>query len=296
MGRAPGELDVHLRMHYMARARGNRAKLPKPLTQLGARGTAPRPLPANSQPVIVKVDTPGATAQGIQPGYLQHGKGMDQTEAALYGPGAHDPHRFTRQMQADHHRFTLIVSFPDHAGLDRTAFIHHFLRQMARDMGLPLAWMAANHYDTAHPHTHILVRGVSQGEDLYMKPGYFKHGLREQASRLLTAFVGPVREQEQTRQHEQFRRYQQSLDREPRRLNGVILGSEDPDLGQLTRLQILQRAQPAQSGIIPLARPPVQPVYGHEGLAAHVTRLWERVQQQRQDDGLRQSQQRGWGR
>jgi len=85
-------------------------------------------------------------------------------------------------------------------GFDRTAFIHHFLRQMERDMGLPLAWMAANHYDTAHPHTHVLVRGVSQGEDLYMKPGYFKHGLREQASRVLTAFVGPVREQEQTRQ------------------------------------------------------------------------------------------------
>jgi len=296
MAKAPGDLDIHLRTHHIARTSGRQSKLPKPLTQLGARGTVPRPLPADSQPVVVKVATPGATARGLQPGYLQHGKGVNQTEAALYGTGAADPQHFTRQLREDHHRFTLYVSFPDHAGLDRTAFIHHFLRQMARDMGLPLEWMAANHYDTAHPHTHILVRGVSQGENLYMKPGYFKHGLREQASRLLTAFVGPVREQEQTRQHEQFRRYQQNLDREPRRLNGIILGREDPDLGQRIRLQILERAQPAESGIIPLARPPGPPVYGHEGLAAHVTRLWERVQHQRQDDGLRQSQQRGWGR
>jgi hypothetical protein len=299
MARNPGELDIHLRQHHIQRTSGSRSKLKAPLKQLGARGPVSKPLAADSQPVVVKVDTPGAKARGIQPGYLQHGKGVDQTEAALYGTGAGDPHRFTHQMQEDHHRFTLYVSFPafpQTPQFDRTVFIAHFLRQMERDMGLPLAWMAANHYDTAHPHTHILVRGVSQGEDLYMKPGYFKHGLREQASRLLTAFVGPVREQEQTRQHEQFRRYQQNLDREPRRLNGIILGSEDPDLGQRTRLQILERAQPAESGIIPLARPPGPPVYGHEGLAAHVTRLWERVQHQRQDDGLRQSQQRGWGR
>jgi len=286
-------------MHHIQRTKSSRAKLHTPLKQLGARGAVSKPLAANSQPVIVKVDTPGANARGIQPGYLQHGKGRDHTDAPLYGPGAGDPHCFTRQMQADHHRFTVVVScpeFPQTPHFDRTVFMAQFMRQMERDMGVPLAWMAANHYDTAHPHTHILLRGMAEGKELYMKPGYFRHGLREQASRLLTAFVGPVREQEQTRQQEQFRRYQQSLDREPRRLNGVILGSEDPDLGQLTRLQILERVQPAQSERIPLARPPIQPVYGHEGLAAHVTRLWERVQQQRQDDGLRQSQQRGWGR
>ncbi len=299
MAKAPGDLDIHLRMHHIARSRGQRAGLQTPLKHLHPRGAVPKPLAADSQPVVVKVDTPGATARGIQPGYLQHGKGRDQTDAALYGPGAGDPHRFTRQMQADHQRFTLMVSFPEFPQtpqFDRTVFIAHVMRQMERDLGLPLQWMAANHYDTAHPHTHIVMRGVSQGEDFYMKPGYFKHGLREQASRLLTAFVGPVREQEQTLQHEQFRRYQQHLEQDPRRLNGIILGSDDPDVGQLTRQQILSRAQPADRGIIPLARPPVQPVYGHEGLAAHVTRLWERVQAQGQAEALYRNHQRGQGR
>jgi len=60
----------------------------------------------------------------------------------------------SHQMQEDHHRFTLYVSFPDHAGLDRTAF-STLPAADGRDMGLPLAWMAANHYDNSAPHTPL---------------------------------------------------------------------------------------------------------------------------------------------
>ena len=281
MAKAPGELEIDLRRHHIERSRVQRSRLSIPLKHLHARGTVPKPLAADSQPVMVKVDTPGAHARGLQAGYLQQGKGMDQTEAALYGPGAADPQRLVQQMQADHHRFTLYVSFPEFPQFpqfDRTAFIEQYMRQVERDLGTSLEWMAANHYDTKHPHTHIVVRGVSEGAALYMKPSYYLHGLREQASRLLTLFVGPVREREQTLEQAQFRAYQESLGRGPKRLNGIILGSEDPDLGQLTRQQILSRAQPPQGGVIPLARPPIPQLYGHEGLAEHVQQLWQRMQ------------------
>jgi hypothetical protein len=297
MARTPGALAIHLRWRHSDRRRAQRSRLPRPLKQLGARGAVAKPLAAESQPVVVKVDTPGAHARGIQPGYLQHGKGLEQTDALLYGPGAGDPHRFTQQMREDHHRFTLAVSFPDfpqHPQFDRTRFIEQFMRQMERDIGLPLQWMAANHYDTAHPHTHILMRGVSHGEAIYMKPGYFQHGLRAQASRLLTAFVGPMRARDQTIEQAQCRANQESIGHGPRRLNGIMLGADAPDLGPLTRQQILQRAQPTQRGGIPLARPPVQPTDGHEGLAAHVTQLWERMQAQAL--ARQPSRQRGWGR
>lgn len=279
--KSPGELDIHLRMHQVGRGRSQRVRWRVPLKQLHARGAAIQPLAPNSQPVMVKVDTPGAKAKGIQAGYLQQGKGRGGTEALLYGPGAKDPDQFQQQVRADHHRFTVVVSFPEFPQFphfDRTAFIEGYMRQVERDLGTPLEWMAADHYDTPHPHTHVVVRGVSQGEDLYMKPGYFMYGLREQASRLLTAWVGPVREHQQTLEQAQFRTYQESLGHGPKRLNGIILGSEDPDLGQLTRQQILSRAQPPQGEVIPLARPPVPPLYGHEGLAAHVQQLWARMQ------------------
>jgi hypothetical protein len=280
-GKTPGELDIHLRMHHIGRGRSQRAGLRVPLKHLHARGAALRPLAPNSQPVMVKADAPGPKAQGIQAGYLQQGKGREGMDAPLYGPGSSDPERFTQQVRADHHRFTFVVSFPEFPQFphfDRTAFIEGYMRQVERDLGTPLEWMAADHYDTPHPHTHVVVRGVSQGEDLYMKPGYFMYGLREQASRLLTAWVGPVREQQQTLEQAQFRTYQESLGVGPKRLNGIILGSEDPDLGQLTRQQMLSRAQPPQGGVIPLARPPVPQLYGHEGMAAHVQQLWQRMQ------------------
>src|SRR4029450_5131043 len=107
MAKAPGELDIDLRRHHIERGRAQRSRLSIPLKHLHARGTVPKPLAADSQPVMVKVDTPGAHARGIQPGYLQQGKGLDQTEAMLYGPGATDPHRFTPHTQGDHHRLTL---------------------------------------------------------------------------------------------------------------------------------------------------------------------------------------------
>src|SRR5262245_11695436 len=100
MGKAPGELDVHVRIHRMAQGRSQRARLRTPLRKLQARGMVARPLAPHSQPVIVKVDTPGPNAKGIQVGDLQHGKGRDQTEAALYGPGASAPQRFTRPCTA----------------------------------------------------------------------------------------------------------------------------------------------------------------------------------------------------
>src|SRR5262245_37089107 len=124
MAKATGDLDIHLRMYQVGRGRSQRAGLRTPLKRLQARGGVSRPLPPGSQPVIVKVDTPGPKAQGLQMGYLQQGKGRDQTEAALYGPGASEPHRFTQQLKEDQHRFTLYVSFPEFPQLphfDRTA-------------------------------------------------------------------------------------------------------------------------------------------------------------------------------
>src|SRR5215831_1074522 len=151
MAHAPGDLDVHLRMHHVGRGRSQRAGLRTPLKRLQARGGVSRPLSPGSQPVIVKVDTPGSKAPGLQLGYLQQGKGRDQTEAAVYGPGATHPQRFTQQLKEDPHRFTLYVSFPEFPQLphfDRTAFITQYMRQVERDLGTRLEWMAANHYDT----------------------------------------------------------------------------------------------------------------------------------------------------
>jgi type IV secretory pathway VirD2 relaxase len=244
------------------------------------------------QPVVVKVDTPGKGAHSIRASYLTKGKGLEGADAVLYGPGAQDAQAFHRTICDDDHRFTLMVSFPEHGGVDRQKFIERYMQQVEVDLGGSLEWLAANHYDRPNPHTHIVIRGVIEGEDFYMKKGYWKHGLRERASELLTKLIGRTREglQEQTRQEERSwlaslsqdeRRHLTSADLftqevqrlrrtyDERRLDGQITSPTDPDLYQ-------------------------RQVYGHEGLAAHVDRLWEAVQRQQQ--AQQEQQMRQWGR
>src|SRR3546814_20362799 len=68
-------------------------------------------------------------------------------------------------------------------------------RLMARveeDLGTKLDWMAVDHYNTGHPHTHIIVRGKDQrGKDLIIARDYISHGLRERAGELVDLDLGP---------------------------------------------------------------------------------------------------------
>jgi type IV secretory pathway VirD2 relaxase len=36
------------------------------------------------------------------------------------------------------------------------------MQQMEADLGTKLDWMAVDHYNTGHPHSQILVRGVTE--------------------------------------------------------------------------------------------------------------------------------------
>ena len=60
---------------------------------------------------MVKVDTPGANARGIQPGYLQAGEGEGSDWGHVVWTGRGDPQRLTQRMKKDHHRFTLVRQF-----------------------------------------------------------------------------------------------------------------------------------------------------------------------------------------
>src|SRR3546814_954059 len=68
------------------------------------------------------------------------------------------------------------------------------------DLGTKLDWVAVNHYNTGHPHVHVIVRGKDDlGENLVIIGDYLANGIRERASELTTLELGPVTEIEQTR-------------------------------------------------------------------------------------------------
>jgi type IV secretory pathway VirD2 relaxase len=77
------------------------------------------------------------------------------------------------------------------------------MKQMEADLGTKLDWIAVDHHNTGHPHTHILVRGVTDdGKTLNIAGDYIAYGIRERASEIVTQELGRQSELEVTKQLE----------------------------------------------------------------------------------------------
>jgi len=105
---------------------------------------------------------------------------------------------FLDRSEGDRHRFRFIVSPEDATELDELKpFVRDLMRTMESDLGTRLDWVAVDHFNTGHPHTHIVLRGRDdQGKDLVIARDYIAHGMRRRASELLTLELGPQTEQE----------------------------------------------------------------------------------------------------
>jgi len=112
-----------------------------------------------------------------------------------------DGDAFLDRGKEDPRQFRFIISPEDGADLtDLTAHTRDLTRQVEADLGTKLDWVAVNHYNTGHPHVHVIVRGTDDlGENLVINGDYLANGIRERASELATLELGPMTEIEQTR-------------------------------------------------------------------------------------------------
>src|SRR5690606_273627 len=104
-----------------------------------------------------------------------------------------DGKAFLDRCQGDRHQFRFIVSAEDADQYpDLKPFTRRLMAQMEEDLGTRLEWVAVDHFNTGHPHTHIMLRGVDdRGGNLVIAREYISHGIRERASRLATLDLGP---------------------------------------------------------------------------------------------------------
>src|SRR5579883_1052095 len=129
-------------------------------------------------------------------GYLRReGVTRDGEKARLFGPGTDeaDPKAFAERCADDRHHFRFIVS-PDDAieMADLKQFTRDLVGQMEKDLGTSLDWVAVDHWNTEHPHVHLIVRGVrDDGENLVISRDYIKEGMRDRARDLITQELGP---------------------------------------------------------------------------------------------------------
>jgi hypothetical protein len=108
---------------------------------------------------------------------------------------------FLERGREDRHQFRFIVSAEEGAELsDPRQTVRDLMQQMEADLETKLDWIAVDHHNTGHPHSHILMRGVTDdGKMLNIAGDYIAHGIRERASEIVTLELGRQSEQEVSR-------------------------------------------------------------------------------------------------
>lgn len=149
----------------------------------------------------------GVTADG------QHGHAY-----ASFGERA-DAKAFIARSREDRHQFRFIVAAEDGVELgDLKLMTRRLMHQMEQDLDTHLDWIAVDHHNTGHPHTHIVVRGVTDDKKiLYIAGDYIAHGVRARASDLVTRQLGRQSEWDVQQKlgreikHERFTRLDRTL-------------------------------------------------------------------------------------
>ena len=115
-----------------------------------------------------------------------------------------DGRAFLDRGRDDRHQFRFIVSAEEGAELsDPRQTTRDLMKQMEADLGTKLDWIAVDHHNTGHPHTHIVLRGITDdGKTLNIAGDYIAYGIRERASVFVTLELGRQTELEVTKQLE----------------------------------------------------------------------------------------------
>jgi type IV secretory pathway VirD2 relaxase len=168
---------------------------------------------------FVKLTAHGAVAAALHLKYIQRdGVERDGSPGVLYGPSGQVPTAsFEQPRLGEEHQFRFIVSPEDAGELDLTAYVRRLMRHVEKDLGRDLEWAAVNHYNTEHPHAHVVVRGVDRdGHAVRFDRQYMARGFRERAQELATEELGPRTPEaiERTRQREITQERFTSLDQE----------------------------------------------------------------------------------
>jgi len=156
-----------------------------------------------SRRVIVKFSIPKLAGKGIAAArahmrYVQRdGVTREGAPGQLYGAETDkaDGRAFIDRAEAgdDARQFRFIVSAEDGAEYeDLKPLTLRLMAQMEKDLDTKLDWVAVDHHNTGHPHTHIIVRGRNdRGADLVIANEYLTQGLRERAAELVSLDLGP---------------------------------------------------------------------------------------------------------
>ncbi len=80
---------------------------------------------------------------------------------------------------------------------DLRGFTRELMKDVERDLGTRLDWVAVDHWNSDNPHIHVLVCGrAGDGQDLVISRDYISQGFRGRAAERVTMELGPRTEHE----------------------------------------------------------------------------------------------------
>lgn len=180
IGRGSGVARVLRSRDRHSSLRSRRAVVKFRLATLGGKGAG------GAKAHLKYIERDGVTRDG-SPGQLY------SADADIAGG-----REFLSRSSGDRHQFRLIVSLEDgDQYADLKPFVRRMMDQMEKDLATRLDWVAVDHFNTGHPHSHIILRGRNdRGEDLVIAREYISHGARERAAEIATLDLGPRTELE----------------------------------------------------------------------------------------------------
>jgi Protein of unknown function (DUF3363) len=125
----------------------------------------------------------------------QPGKGRTGESPELYSDVASNEQRhvFSNLTQDHRHQFRIVLE-PENGWEypNLRPLVGRLMKQVALDLRVDLDWVAADHFDTGRPHSHIVVAGRDRsGENILIAPTYLKDGIAARAAELVSLDLGP---------------------------------------------------------------------------------------------------------
>ncbi|BBE33313.1 relaxase/mobilization nuclease RlxS [Sphingosinicella microcystinivorans] len=165
---------------------------------LRTRGTSHRRVVVKAR--IVKLGK-GLSAARAHVRYLERdGTTREGERGRLYGADVDgvSGKAFLERSEGDRHQFRFIVAPEDGDTYeDLKPLVRRLMTDMEEDLGTKLDWVAVDHFNTGHPHSHVILRGKDErGHDLIIARDYITHGIRARAEAIVSLDLGPRTEQE----------------------------------------------------------------------------------------------------
>jgi len=128
----------------------------------------------------------------------REGTDRDGNAAELFGTNTEE---YKNHMVGKNLRIFLSPESPD---VDTKLLAEEFVRKLEKQTGYHLYWQGACHFNTAHPHAHLLINGIDkEGREVNIPRDIVKTFMRETARDLCTGQIGLRTQKDLDREKEQ---------------------------------------------------------------------------------------------